>query len=60
MRKNLMIALDEAGPFETELSGDLTLESFLKLRAEINAHTFVLFQTRKEELMDERVAAFKK
>lgn len=42
-----------------ELTGDLTLESFLSLRAELTAHTFMLFKDRKEELMLERIEAYK-
>lgn len=36
------------------------MESFLKLRAEITAHTFVSFQDKKEELMQLRIEAYEK
>jgi hypothetical protein len=40
--------LDEISPLELEETGELKMESFLKLRGEMTAHTFVCFQDRKE------------
>lgn len=47
-------------PFENEVGGDLTMESFLKLRNEMTAHTYQCFQPRKEQLMQQRIAAYLK
>ena len=35
-------------------------EAFFKLRGVITEHTFKLFNTRKNQLMNQRLAAFKK
>jgi len=58
-RAVLQGALTKIDLVKEELTGDLTIESFLKLRGEITAHTFMLFKDRKEELMNERIVAFK-
>ena len=58
-RAVLQTALTGLDLVKEELTGDLTLDSFLKLRSEITAHTFMLFKERKEELMQERIVAFK-
>ena len=47
-RELLKTALTGLDLEKEQLTGDLTLESFLKLRAEITAHTFMLFKDRKE------------
>ena len=58
-RATLKKALTDLKLVKEELTGDLTLESFLSLRGEITAHTFLLFKERKEELMLERIVAYK-
>jgi len=50
-REDTKEALDACMPFENEVGGDLTMESFLKLRNEMTAHTYQCFQPRKEQLM---------
>jgi len=47
-------------PFETEVGGDLTMQSFLVLRNEMTAHTYQCFQARKEQLMKQRIVAYLK
>ena len=47
--------------FETEEdTGLMHTEAFMLLRGEITAHTFRVFEPRKQELMKQRLAAFKK
>jgi len=43
-----------------EMTGILSTESFMKLRGEITAHTFLVFEPIKQTLMKGRLAAFKK
>ena len=43
-----------------EMTGILTTDAFMKLRGEITAHTFLVFEPIKQILMKGRLAAFKK
>ena len=51
--------LDQKGPYERKMGGQLTMDALLKLRSIINKRAYSKFVPRKLEMMEERLGYFK-
>ena len=57
--RELYTELDNQGPWTLDEYGILNPEAFVRLRTIITTCQFKRFQARKQELLDERIAALK-
>lgn len=57
-KDTILKRLDKEGPFERDAYGILTKEAFLHLRRILSEQVLIEFKDKKEELMNQRLAAF--